>query len=207
VDEPYRLFTSRAEFRLLLRQDNAARRLGRIAADRGLLTPAQRSALDERLAGESRLLGWFRDTNIQPADAAPVLEAAGSGAIEQPTRAAELVKRPAVSAIDLIAASSTPPQDEVAADILGTVEVELKYAGYVMRERERAARLREHADFALDRALPYPDFLTLSHEAREKLSQIQPGTLAQASRIPGVSPADLQNLILEVRRLRASGPV
>jgi tRNA uridine 5-carboxymethylaminomethyl modification enzyme len=206
VDEPYRLFTSRAEFRLLLRQDNAARRLGSIAATRGLLTPAQQSALDERLTEESRLLRWFRDTNIQPADAAPVLEAAGSGAIEQPTRAAELLKRPAVSAIDLLAAASTPP-DEVAADVVGTVEVELKYAGYVMRERERADRLREHADFALDPELPYADFLTLSHEAREKLSEVQPGTLAQASRIPGVSPADLQNLILEVRRVRPSGLV
>jgi tRNA uridine 5-carboxymethylaminomethyl modification enzyme len=76
-----------------------------------------------------------------------------------------------------------------------------------MRERERADRLREHADFALDPELPYADFLTLSHEAREKLLEVQPGTLAQASRIPGVSPADLQNLILEVRRVRASGLV
>jgi len=85
------------------------------------------------------------------------------------------------------------------------VEVELKYEGYVARERERAARLREQANFKLDNDLPYQDFVTVSFEAREKLRAVQPSSLAQAARIPGVSPADLQNLILEVRRRRSAG--
>jgi tRNA uridine 5-carboxymethylaminomethyl modification enzyme len=91
----------------------------------------------------------------------------------------------------------------MADEILAAVEVELKYAGYVKRERERAARLRSQAAFVLDADLPYRDFVTVSWEAREKLSTVRPGSLAQAGRIPGVSPADLQNLMLEVRKLRA----
>ena len=89
-------------------------------------------------------------------------------------------------------------------EVLAAVEVDLKYAGYVARERERAERLRSRADFKLDRALPYLSFETLSFEAREKLSTVRPLSLAQAGRIPGVSPADLQNLMLEVRRWSAA---
>ena len=204
VDEPYRLFTSRAEFRLLLRQDNAARRLGPLARERGILTDAQEEVLRERLEREDRTIVWFRDTNVPPDVAARVLGGSGSNPIEQPTRAAELLKRPGVSASALVDATSQPPPERPTAEVLAAVEVELKYAGYVARERERAERLRGQAGFRLSDDLPYMEFATLSYEAREKLMAIRPGTLAQASRIPGVSPADLQNLILEVRRLRAS---
>jgi tRNA uridine 5-carboxymethylaminomethyl modification enzyme len=92
-----------------------------------------------------------------------------------------------------------------AEDAVAAVEMELKYEGYVARERERAERVKGQAKFILDNDLPYMTFLTLSYEAREKLSRVQPSTLAQAGRISGVSPADLQNLLLEVRRLRAGG--
>ena len=93
--------------------------------------------------------------------------------------------------------------EEVPLEILAAVEAELKYEGYVARERERAERLRERAGFELADDLPYQAFETISWEAREKLARIRPQTLAQAGRIPGVSPADLQNLMLEVRRLSA----
>lgn len=204
VDEPYRLFTSRAEFRLLLRQENAPRRLGPIARELGLLTNDQERALDARLEEEDRTLVWFRETLVSPARARAVLEAAGSAPVEQATRAVDLLKRPRVSAADLLAVVESPPVGGVAPEVLDAVEVELKYAGYVGRERERADRLRAQADFLLDDELPYLEFITISSEAREKLSKIRPETLAQAARIPGVSPADLQNLILEVRRSRAA---
>jgi tRNA uridine 5-carboxymethylaminomethyl modification enzyme len=204
VDEPYRLFTSRAEFRLLLRQDNAARRLGPLARERGILTDEQATALADRLGHEDRVVVWFRETNLAPGLVSPLLKASGSAPVEQPTRAAELLKRPGVRAADLLRAhgGSVP---ETSGDVLAAVEVELKYEGYVARERERAERLRDQAGFALDAELPYADFMTLSYEAREKLTRVRPETLAQAARIPGVSPADLQNLILEVRRLRTVG--
>lgn len=85
------------------------------------------------------------------------------------------------------------------------VEVEVKYQGYVEREVERAKRLREQADFLLEEDLPYREFVTLSFEAREKLVRIRPASLAQAGRVPGVSPADLQNLMMEVKRWRRGG--
>jgi len=200
VDEPYRLFTSRAEFRLLLRQDNGPRRLGVLARDRDLLTRDQKDALRTRLADEDRVLAWFRDTTIQPAEINETLEARGSATIAQAVRTIELLKRPHVSGMDLLEGAAQGPGVKVSQEILAAVEVELKYEGYVARERERAGRLRDQAGFVLGEDLPYMDFATLSFEAREKLSLVRPGTLAQAGRVPGVSPADLQNLILEVRR-------
>lgn len=204
VDEPYRLFTSRAEFRLLLRQDNACRRLGTVARDRGLLTESQADALRRRLAEEDRVRAWFDRTALPGERVDHLLEAAGSDPIPEPTRAVELLRRPGVRAADLLEAGGEA-LGGVADDVLAAVEVELKYEGYVARERERAERLRNQANFKLDNDLPYHDFITVSYEAREKLVAVQPSTLAQAARIPGVSPADLQNLVLEVRRLRSAG--
>ena len=178
VDEPYRLFTSRAEFRLLLRQDNAPRRLGTLARDRGLLTDAQSDALDRRLREEDRVLVWFNETSLQPEEVGPILEEAGSGGIDQPTRAVELLKRPRITAARLMELSKSPPEEDFAADIVGAVEVELKYAGYVVRERQRAERLRSQADFKLPEDLDYAGLETLSYEAREKLGTIRPQTLA-----------------------------
>ena len=205
VDEPYRLFTSRAEFRLLLRQDNAARRIGMLARDRGLLTSDQADALGSRLKEEDRVMAWFGATSVTPEEASGILDEAGSSPIQQKVRALELLKRPGVSARSLVSLAEEPPKGDLADEVLAAVEVELKYAGYVKRERERAKRLRDQAGFLLSKDLPYMDFVTVSWEAREKLSETKPSSLAQAGRIPGVSPADLQNLVLEVRRLR-SGP-
>ena len=205
VDEPYRLFTSRAEFRLLLRQDNAARRIGILARHRGLLTSDQADALGSRLKEEDRVMAWFGATSVTPEEASGILDEAGSSPIQQKVRALELLKRPGVSARSLLSLAEEPPRGDLADEVLAAVEVELKYAGYVKRERERAKRLRDQADFLLSNDLPYMDFVTVSWEAREKLSETKPSSLAQAGRIPGVSPADLQNLVLEVRRLR-SGP-
>lgn len=204
VDEPYRLFTSRAEFRLLLRQDNAPRRLGMLARDRGFLTGAQDEALSRRIAEEDRILVWFGETSVGPAEVQSMLMDVGSSPIQQKMRAVDLLKRPGVSARSLVSLADEPPSGELADEILAAVEVELKYAGYVERERARAMKLRSQAAFLLDPELPYMEFVTVSWEAREKLSVVRPGSLAQAGRIPGVSPADLQNLMLEVRKLRAT---
>ena len=205
VDEPYRLFTSRAEFRLLLRQDNVGRRLGSVARDLGLLTADQETVLKKRLEAEDRIRVWFDETALSPERANPILQEAGAGSIPEPTRARELLKRPGVDAASLAVTGGAPFDVEGMEDALTAVEVEVKYEGYVSRELERAERLRSQAAFALEEGLPYREFITLSFESREKLDRIKPMSLAQAGRIPGVSPADLQNLMMEVKRWRGRG--
>ena len=203
VDEPYRLFTSRAEFRLLLRQDNGPSRLGTVARSVGLLTVEQERALDKRLREESRAQVWFRDHALSPEVVNPVLADAGTAPVKLPTRARELLRRPGVAARALLqAAGDGAPNFDL--DVLATVEMDAKYEGYVRREAERARQLRAQADFAIPADAPFDSFATLSAEARQKLARIQPSTVAQAGRIPGVSPADLQNLVREIRRLMAS---
>jgi tRNA uridine 5-carboxymethylaminomethyl modification enzyme len=205
VDEPYRLFTSRAEFRLLLRQDNVGRRLGPVAKEAGLLTPGQELALNDRLEREDQVRVWFEETALSPERVNPILENRGAGSVLEPTRARELLKRPGVDAASLIEVGAAPFTSEGMEDALTAVEVEIKYEGYVKREKERAEKLRSQAAFTLDELLPYHEFVTLSYEAREKLARIKPISLAQAGRIPGVSPADLQNLMMEVKRWRGRG--
>ncbi|HYR07120.1 MAG TPA: tRNA uridine-5-carboxymethylaminomethyl(34) synthesis enzyme MnmG [Longimicrobium sp.] len=204
TDEPYRLFTSRAEFRLTLRQDNALARLGPIAADRGLLTDAQKATLEERMRLAEEVDRWLRATNVSPAQANPVLEAAGSSPLREPTRLSVLVKRPNVPVQELIGAVGGAPEAErhLLDEVLTTAEMELRYEGYLEKERDRAETLRRQADFPLPEVLPYPELASLSYEARQKLDRIRPATLAQAARIPGVSPSDLQNLVMEVRKRR-----
>ena len=208
TDEPYRLFTSRAEFRLLLRQDNAFARLGPLAAERGLLTEAQSEMLERRLELQAQVSSWLSETNAPPALANPVLESVGSAPIREPTRLAVLVRRPDVSASALAMAVGDAPEAEpdALAEALAAAEMELRYAGYLDRERERANAVRRQAELPLPEDLPYPELQSLSFEARQKLDRIRPATLAQAGRVPGVSPSDLQNLLVEVRRRRGRAP-
>ena len=199
VDEPYRLFTSRSEFRLLLRQDNALRRLAPLAERLGLLTASELRIAERRLRAEERLLEDANAMTITPAQAAPVL--AGSGTtLAEPDRVAAVARRPGVSLRALFeAAGISVAQSD---DALAAVEIEIKYEGYIAREREAASRLAELASFALPADLPYVELQSLATEARQKLEGVRPATLAQAARVPGVSPSDLHNLVVEVIRWR-----
>ncbi|HEU4698284.1 MAG TPA: tRNA uridine-5-carboxymethylaminomethyl(34) synthesis enzyme MnmG [Gemmatimonadales bacterium] len=201
VDEPYRLFTSRSEYRLLLRQDNALRRLLPVAERYGLLSDAERRAAHERLEAEERVGELAATTALAPDAANPVLEAAGSTPLRDRTRIAELAKRPGVTLVDLLLRAGV----EVAPEVAQWAEIEIKYGGYLERERSTAARLAQMEDFALPESLDYRELRTLSYESREKLARIRPETLGQASRVPGVSPSDLQSLVLEVLKRRGRG--
>jgi tRNA uridine 5-carboxymethylaminomethyl modification enzyme len=201
VDEPYRLFTSRAEYRLLLRQDNALRRLFPVAERLGLLTPEESALVLDRLTAEDRTVRMAQELAIGPAAANPVLEAAGSTPITEPERLAALVKRPGVSLGALLVAAGVDPVD---LEACRSPEIELKYVGYLSREREAASRLAELDQFALPPDLPYHELSALSFEAREKLARTRPATVGQAGRIPGVSPNDLQGLVLATLRFRAA---
>ncbi|HEU5260736.1 MAG TPA: tRNA uridine-5-carboxymethylaminomethyl(34) synthesis enzyme MnmG [Gemmatimonadales bacterium] len=200
VDEPYRLFTSRSEFRLLLRQDNALRRLAPLADRLGLLTAAELRTGERRLEAEERLLETARGTTITPAAAGPALALTGTR-LAEPERVASVARRPGVVLRTLLEAAGVAIAGEDD-EIVASAEIELKYDGYLAREREAAKRLAELASFALPGDLPYLEFQSLATEARQKLDCVRPTSLAQASRIPGVSPSDLHNLVVETARWR-----
>jgi len=204
VDEPYRLFTSRAEYRLLLRQDNALRRLAPVARSLALLDDDEWASVERRLEAEDRLHDLARRSAVWPDAANPLLAAVGERAIDEPTRVIELVRRPRVGLGRLLAAAGHAP-DDIDPEAWISAEIEMRYEGYLARERDAAARLAEMASFHLPTDLPYRELLSLSTEARQKLERIRPESLGQASRIPGVSPSDLQSIVFEVvRRRRAS---
>lgn len=204
VDEPYRLFTSRSEFRLTVRQDNALRRLGPIAGTRGLLTSQEQAILESRIEAERRALELAQTESIRPELANEILLSCESAPVKQPARIAELAKRHRVELASLLRAVGLGL--DLPSDSLLTAELELKYAGYFERERTHADRLRRMGAFKLPTEAPFTSFLSLSIEARQKLADRRPPTLAVAASIPGVSPSDLQNLVIEVERwVRVAG--
>jgi tRNA uridine 5-carboxymethylaminomethyl modification enzyme len=200
VDEPYRLFTSRAEFRLLLRQDNALKRIGPCARDLGLLDPSEVEVLERRLGADERLVRLATDSRVPAEDANAVLTSSGEPPVRGTQRVVDLVRRPPVSLRALLSRTDAD-LGWVPEDSWMSAETEIKYEGYLAREQAAATRLSEMASFHLRPDLPYGEFASLSTEARQKLDRVRPGSLAQASRIPGVSPSDLQNLVVEVVRI------
>ena len=205
VDEPYRLFTSRSEFRLTVRQDNALRRLAPLAIELGMLDERERRLAERRFGMESEALALAEGTSAQPAQVASVLAEAGSAQLPHAMRVAEIAKRQNVSLAALFAATGVG--STVEREALVTAELEIKYAGYFERERVQAEKMKRMGDFPLPAAIPYEEFRSLSTEARQKLGALRPRTLAQASRVPGVSPNDLQNLVLEIERRRLAADV
>jgi tRNA uridine 5-carboxymethylaminomethyl modification enzyme len=200
VDEPYRLFTSRSEFRLTVRQDNALRRLGPIGKQLGIYSEREDTIINRRLEHEDSALRLAETTSIAPDKAAPILSAAGSTPLPHAVKIVDLARRHDIPLSELLKVTGTGA--ELDAEALVTADLEIKYAGYFERERAQADRMRRMGDFALDSDLEYADMRSLSFEARQKLGNLRPHSLAQASRIPGVSPSDLQNLVIEIERRR-----
>jgi len=200
VDEPYRLFTSRSEFRLTVRQDNALARLAPVAQALGTYDSAESDIVVRRVTAQSDARTLADATVVQPDQAAALLDAAGSAPIAQPLRIVELARRQGVSLDALFALAGVG--DALPRDAVVTADLEIKYEGYFERERLQADRMRRMGELLLDPDLPYGDMQSLTYEARQKLLALRPTSLAQASRIPGVSPNDLQNLVIEVEKSR-----
>lgn len=200
VDEPYRLFTSRAEFRLTLRQDNCLERLGPIAEELGMLTDEERAQLGGFLEEVERARTWARTTSLEPKLVNAHLRERGTAPLSQRQPLRDLLKRPQVRLEELVGADGPLDADGFDPDVLALVEMEVKYEGYLGRERDRVAALRRQEGLALPTTAPYLEMSSLSVEARQKLDRVRPRTLGQAARIPGISPADMQNLLVELRR-------
>jgi tRNA uridine 5-carboxymethylaminomethyl modification enzyme len=200
VDEPYRLFTSRSEFRLTVRQDNALRRLVPVGLELKLYSETEKSRAVRRLEEEDLVKEFAERTSITPSDVEPLLASCGTSLLSHSVKLIELARRHEIDLADLLEIARMP--GEISKEAVLTADLEIKYAGYFERERNQAERLRQMGSFILAVDLQYEEMRSLSYEARQKLSFIRPRTLAQAARIPGVSPSDLQNLVIEVEKTR-----
>jgi tRNA uridine 5-carboxymethylaminomethyl modification enzyme len=203
--EPYRMFTSRAEYRILLRQDNADIRLTELGYNIGL---ADKSALDKvelKITGTEKLKRALRSIGISPAFANPMLEAKGSAPITQQVKLSNLILRPQITLTDLLEVSSEASAiaDELIVlhpDILAQTEILLKYEGYIEREEELVNKMLKLDDVKIPSDVIFDQLKNLSLEAIEKLNLVRPVTIGQASRISGVSPSDISVLLIYISR-------
>ena len=205
TEEPYRMFTSRAEFRILLRQDNADLRLTERSHNMGLATDERMRRMQAKRNATSELSAILDTENITPEVANPVIVPRGTAAIRQRTKLRDLLLRPQLSYADIETLSSALAQGsrqlgDLRTEAIEQVEIGAKYDGYIEKERLAADKLSRLEDIPLAEGTDYTDIPSLSFEAREKLSQVRPRTLGQASRISGVSPADLSVLLVYLGR-------
>ncbi len=201
VDEPYRMFTSRAEYRILLRQDNADERLTQRAWQLGLASDERHQLYLSKREAIDALLDFLRSTSVQPAEVNGLLETAGTSPIQHTTRLMDLVLRPQ---LDIQTLSLTLPTlrefidaiPSVPNEVVESAEIEIKYKGYIDRERLAADKLRRLDYVTIPPSICYDDIQSLSTEARQKLARIRPRTIGDAQRIPGVSPNDISVLLV-----------
>ncbi len=205
VDEPYRMFTSRAEYRILLRQDNADERLTPMAYELGLAGAERMRVLESKQEGSRRLTGFLDTQPVLPEEINPLLEELGSAPVRQKVKLRELVARPQVSVSDLT--GKVPALEEMIGsfpewgpEIVESTEILIKYSGYIDREKTIADKIKRLEYLKLPEWIKYEDIKGLTMEARQKLSAVRPDTIAQASRVPGVSPADISVLLILLGR-------
>lgn len=202
VDEPYRMFTSRAEYRILLRQDNADSRLTPRAFAVGLADGRRMQLLREKEEAVAAIIQLCRDTTVRAEQVDAMLAAAGSAPLRQSVRLIDLVTRPQLS-LNMLADVVAPlaelieklPSDR-RYEIVQSAEIAIKYKGYIERERQTADKIHRLEDIRIAGKFDYGSLSALSTEARQKLAAVNPETIAQASRISGVSPADINILLM-----------
>ena len=205
VDEPYRMFTSRAEYRILLRQDNADARLTERSYELGLADDYRLSLLKNKQEGEQALTEMLRTTSVKAKDINAYLNQMGYGDLQQTCKLIDIVARPNVTIMGLAEALPELKEKIVALgarqeEIVESTEINIKYKGYIEREKLAADKLRRLDNIRLPKDFDYNSVQSLSTEARQKLIRIQPNTIGEASRIPGVSPNDVSVLLVLMGR-------
>ena len=202
VDEPYRMFTSRAEYRILLRQDNADERLTQRSYEMGLADPYRYELLKRKQATCADLIEFMRATSIHKGEIDSWLESIGSTPLHEGCKISDLILRPQVSIKAL--AEVVPLLRErianISDEIVESCEIQVKYAGYIKREQQEAAKLQRLDQIRIPDRFNYEEIQSLSTEARQKLTRIRPRSIGEAQRIPGVSPNDISVLLVLMGR-------
>lgn len=206
VDEPYRMFTSRAEYRILLRQDNADERLTPLAYDLGLISSERNNLLLEKINCRNLIVDFLKEFSIKPQYINELLEQKDSAPLKQTVKLIDILLRPQISIFDL--EEHIQPfkrylvflPDNRRREILESAEITVKYEGYISREKQLAEKLVRLENIVIENKFDYHKIVSLSTEARQKLDAIKPRTIGQASRIPGVSPADINVLLIMMGR-------
>ena len=206
VDEPYRMFTSRAEYRILLRQDDADMRLTERSYRIGLATQERYDLMVSKREQVQHIVEFAREFSVKASIINPMLEQAGLPTLKQGTKLYELILRPQLT-IQLLATMIQPLADELdnleaerREEIIEAAEILIKYQGYIERERIIADKKQRLENLKIKDRFNYSEINALSTEARQKLERINPETVAQASRIPGISPSDINILLLLLGR-------
>jgi len=202
TEEPYRMFTSRAEFRILLRQDNADIRLTPISYEMGLASKERFERVNEKIQKSTELIKYFKNTTLTPDEVNPFLDEIDSDNISQKVKAYSILSRPDVSIKSLAKCSENLKSHLEGYDeeTIEQAEIQIKYTGYIIKEQETADKVSRLDDLILHDNFDYHSLHSLSIEAREKLSKFRPKTLGQASRISGVNPSDISILMVHIGR-------
>ena len=199
IQEPYRVFTSLAEYRLLLRQDNADLRLAELGHRIGLLPDAAHARFEARRRAIETESIRLRQVKVTPSERVQeALRSAGSSELNKPVSLADLLRRPELD-YGFVEAVAPPPR-ELPPHVRESVETEMKYEGYIRRQEVQVARFRDLEKKILPRDVDYASVPALSHRAIEKLSRIRPRSLGQASRIPEVTASDISVLMIHLRK-------
>lgn len=200
--EPYRMFTSRAEYRILLRQDNADLRLTEKGYQLGLADEDRYARYQEKAKGVEDLTKQLAQISVAPEDINQLLESRGTSGLKQKIKAAKVITRPQVN-LELLLEASAPLREvssKYDTEILEQAEIQVKYAGYIRKEKEMAEKMIRLDDIVLPAGFDYSQIRALSNEGREKLAHAKPASLGQASRISGVTPADISVLMVYIGR-------
>ena len=199
TEEPYRMFTSRAEFRTLLRQDNADERLTPKAFAIGLASQKRMKRMEDKFSASNKMVNFFKETSVTMAETNPILEEKGSAPIVQADKMFKVFSRPQIELEDFLKfekVANYVQENNLDREILEQAEIQVKYSGYIEKERANAEKTTRLENVKIPEDFNYENIKSMSIEAKQKLSKIRPATIAQASRISGVSPSDISVLLI-----------
>ena len=203
TDEPYRMFTSRAEFRMLLRQDNADLRLTELSNKIGLASADRLSLVNIKKIKTKGFIDFLTKLSVSPEEINPILENKSSAVVAQSLKLRKIYSRPNITSSDILSldkVSSYVYENSITKDVIEQVEIQIKYSGYIDKEKTNAEKLQNLENIIIPLNFNYQKLKSLSSEAKSKLEEIKPKTLSQASRISGVSPSDISSILIFMGR-------